>query len=101
MNKLPLLSDDERATVLQILRAHLPQDAQAHIFGSRATGHCKPWSDLDIVIDAKDAIPLSLLASLVEAFDESSLPWKVDLVDRHTVSDGFAKIIDASKIPID
>ena len=39
-------------------------------------------------------------AELAEAFDESALPWKVDLVDRATVSEAFGRIIDAGRIAV-
>ncbi|MBL0924996.1 MAG: nucleotidyltransferase domain-containing protein [Sphingomonadaceae bacterium] len=100
MSRSPHLSDHEKTTVLEILRRHLPDNTQVHVFGSRATGQCKPWSDLDLVIDAQKAIPLALLARISEAFDESSLPWKVDMVDRHSVSKEFARVIDATQVRI-
>ncbi len=86
--------------VRQILKAHLPNDAAVHAFGSRTTGRAKPWSDLDLVIDAGLPLSLECLAALAEAFDESALPWKVDLVDRSNVSSEFGKLIDAAKIAV-
>lgn len=100
MSKQPSLSGDEKTAVMEILRMHLPDNARVYVFGSRATGECKPWSDLDLVIDAQNAIPLALIARIAEAFDESSLPWKVDLVDLHSTSEEFAKVIDATKVRI-
>lgn len=94
------LKDEELALVRQILRAHLPDSATVHAFGSRTTGRAKPWSDLDLVIDAGSALSLDCLAQLAEAFDESALPWKVDLVDRANVSSEFASLIDAAKIAV-
>jgi hypothetical protein len=43
------------------------------------------------------AIPLRTIAMLAEAFDDSGLPWKVDLVDRCAVSDSFGMIIDETQ----
>ena len=94
------LTDMERVTVLEILHAHLPAETKIHVFGSRATGQCKPWSDLDLAIEAPTPLSLSTLASLAEAFDESSLRWKVDLVDRRTVSKEFGAMIDLNKISL-
>lgn len=92
------LSDKELAVVNAILRAHLPNDVTVHAFGSRACGRAKAWSDLDLVLEATAPLPLSLVATLAEAFEESELPWKVDIVDRKTVNDGFGRIIDQSKV---
>ena len=94
------LSKQECATVLGILRSHLPEGAKVHVFGSRATGRCKPWSDLDLVIEAPEALPLSLIARLAEAFEESDLHWKVDLVDRRAVNEEFGRLIDQTKVPL-
>ena len=95
-----VLSDGEQSIVAAILREYLPEDVSAHVFGSRAKGRIKAWSDLDLVLEGPAALPLSLIAALAEAFEESDLPWKVDLVDRKTVSDGFGQLIDQTKIAL-
>lgn len=92
------LTPQEKSVVLAILRDMLPPGTEVSIFGSRATGQCKPWSDLDLSIKAEQPLPLATLASLVEAFDDSPLPWKVDIVDRRHVSEAFGALIDSSKI---
>ena len=94
------LSDKELSAVKAILQAHLPNSATAHVFGSRASGRAKAWSDLDLVLEGIAPLPLTLIAALAEAFEESELPWKVDIVDRKTVSDGFGRLIDQSKVAL-
>lgn len=100
MNAGLSLKDAELVIVRQILRTHLPVSATVHAFGSRTTGRAKPWSDLDLVIDAGSALSLECLAALAEAFDDSELPWKVDLVDRASISSEFGKLIDATRIAV-
>ena len=100
MSAGPALSEAETATVLDILRRQLPAGVRVHVFGSRASGHQKPWSDLDLVLEGAELLPLSLLAELAEAFDESALPWKVDLVDRMAVAEDFGRLIDRSKVDL-
>jgi predicted nucleotidyltransferase len=51
-----------------------------HIFGSRAKGISKPGSDIDLAIMNKE-INSNTLLKLKNDFEESSLPYKVDLVD--------------------
>lgn len=94
------LSDQELAEVRTILRQCLPDGATVRVFGSRAGGRPKPWSDLDLALLGADELPISLMAALREAFDESALPWKVDLVDCRTVSPEFAAIIDRDGVPL-
>lgn len=40
------------------------------------------------------------ISLLADAFDESLLRYKVDLVDRLGVSDAFGAIVDATKVPL-
>lgn len=95
------LSAQEISVVRTILTSHLPVGTRVQIFGSRAQGNAKPWSDLDLALQCEGPLPLSLLAVLAEAFDESCLPWKVDIVDRTSVSDSFASIIDGQAVLLD
>lgn len=69
---------DHLAIVWQVLHEHGPADAQIWVFGSRAKGTIKDFSDLDLAIDA--GLPLTRVeeSNLREAFDESVLPYKVD-----------------------
>lgn len=98
MNPKLALIENEYAVVHAILQMYLPGSVTVHVFGSRASGLTKPWSDLDLVLEDRQSLPLSLIATLAEAFEESALPWKVDIVDRMTVSDGFGHLIDQSKV---
>lgn len=95
------LTPAELAEVRAILRAHLPTGIATGVFGSRARGTPKPWSDLDLVLQGAAPLPLALMAALAEAFDESALGWKVDLIDRCTVGDDFGRIIDETRIALD
>lgn len=94
------LTGAELAEVRRILDAHLPEGIAVGIFGSRAGGSPKPWSDLDLVLEGPEPLPLSLQAALAEAFDESALPWKVDIVDRKAASATFGRIIDAGLVAL-
>jgi len=53
---------------------------------------------LDLVIVSTEPLPLALLAEVAEAFSESDLPWKVDLVDWATTSEVFRQRILAHKV---
>lgn len=76
--------------VHDILNQHLPS-ATVHIFGSRANGSARAGSDLDLLINLGRRITIAELAELKNAFDESDLPFKVDLVDAYSVADGFLR----------
>ncbi len=74
------LSVAERDEVRRILAAHVPE-WQVWVFGSRVTGKAKPMSDLDLGLEGMEALPLGKEADLTEAFAESDLPFRVDVVD--------------------
>lgn len=86
------ISDSEWQQVSAILQRYLLQ-YEVWAFGSRVTGKAKPYSDLDLAIISERALPLTLLAEVAEAFSESDLPWKVDLVDWATTSERFQQVI--------
>ena len=95
------LTPGEEQIVRAILLRHLPPGTRVFVFGSRAGHSPKPMSDLDLSLEGANPLPLANLARLAEEFDESPLRWKVDLVDRASVSDAFGKIIDATKLPFE
>ena len=74
------LSPEHRAQVLGIIRQRLP-DARIWVYGSRATGRARRYSDLDLMLDGSEPIPLRIRGDLDEDFDESNLPIIVDLHD--------------------
>jgi predicted nucleotidyltransferase len=59
------------------------------VFGSRTGPTHRPASDVDLLLDSEVSIPLSTLARLKEAFEESHLPFRVDVVLRSALSPTF------------
>lgn len=76
-----------------ILKKSLHPDVKVWVFGSRATGKAKPFSDLDLAFDFGRPISLEELANLKFAFEESTLPFSVDLVDLQAVDASFKNIV--------
>lgn len=73
------LNDRDIKTIHDIFNQY-PEILLVHIFGSRAKGTSKPGSDIDLAIMNKE-INSNTLLKLNNDFEESSLPYKVDLVD--------------------
>ncbi len=86
--------------VRTILQAGLPAGAKVWVFGSRATGATKRSSDLDLAIDAGRKLSLSELSALNNAFEDSDLPYTVDLVDWTTTSEAFRTIIERERVEL-
>ena len=87
------ISVSELAIVNNILTEYIP-DREVRVFGSRLNGRVKPFSDLDLVIMGDTSINSSLFGDLREAFSESDIPYKVDIVDWASTKEYFRKIID-------
>lgn len=78
--------------VRQILRNHVP-DCAVWVFGSRVSGRAKKYSDLDLAVLSEEPLSLTELGELQEAFSESDLPIKVDVVDYNRASEEFQAVI--------
>jgi len=68
------------------------------VFGSRVKGTYQKFSDLDICI--KDPISDYDASMLEEAFIDSDLPFKVDVILYHQVAPEFQKRIDQEAVPL-
>lgn len=84
----------ERALIADLLAAHLP-GVPVHAFGSRVNGNAKPYSDLDIALISDMPLPIAQVADLAEAFAESDLPFRVDIVEWARIADDFKAVIAA------
>lgn len=98
---LPAVDIDETnwGIVSQILKQYASK-YEVWAFGSRVTGKSKKYSDLDLAIISNEPIPLDTRSALVDAFSESDLPWKVDIIDWATTSERFRGIIKKNKVVI-
>lgn len=74
--------------VTSILQQHVPE-AVVYVFGSRAALTAKPHSDLDLVVVEKAAIAIRRMHLLEEAFADSDLPFRVDVLDWHAIPEDF------------
>jgi type I restriction enzyme S subunit len=93
------LRPDHWAIVRDILAAEIPERAVL-AFGSRARWTAKAHSDLDLAILGDGPQPLDRMAALREAFEDSDLPFKVDLVDLHGVEARFREAIRREAVTV-
>ena len=87
---------DERRTVLALLNRHLP-NTTAWAYGSRVKWTSRPESDLDLVVFARPE-QSAPVAELREAFDESDLPFSVDLFVWDDVPESFRGKIEREHV---
>ena len=76
-----------------------PSEYQVFLFGSRATGNNAKWSDFDVGIMGREALPYSKLERIEGELEESNIPFMVDIVDFARVSDKFKRIALGKIIP--
>ena len=69
-----------------------------YAFGSRAKNKARPLSDLDLCY--KEAIPMKVIIEIEEHFEESDLPFKVDIINWNTCSADFKKLIEPDLVPL-
>lgn len=82
-----------------ILKNCVP-NSEVWAFGSRVKGKAKTYSDLDLAIITQQPLSISEMAIIKEAFDESNLPIRVDVVDWAVTDEIFQKIIANEKVII-
>jgi predicted nucleotidyltransferase len=86
------LSPPQLAAVRAIVDRQLP-GCEVRVFGSRVRGTAKPHSDLDLAIVGSAPLGINRLGRLREAFMESDLPMRVDLLDWHAIPESFRRQI--------
>lgn len=82
-----------RATLLETLG-----NCDVYAFGSRARKSAKPYSDLDLAVRSQHPISQHTLARASLEFEESDLPWSVDIIDIDDVTPEFRKAIESDLV---
>lgn len=78
--------DEVRRIVLARLAGY---DVAVYLFGSRARGTGRRASDVDVAVEPVEPLPLGVLAELREALDESTVPYRVEIVDLSAADEAF------------
>ena len=89
------LEAKHREIVFEILRKY---HYAFYAFGSRVKGTAKRFSDLDLCY--KEPIPDSIVSHIEEDFEQSDLPFKVDLVSFSRCTEDFKKRIEEDGVKI-
>ncbi len=72
--------------------------ANVFVYGSRARGDHKPFSDLDLMVETKNGEPIPLGAYL-ETMQKSNFPYKVDLVNYSDFAEAYKPSYQSDKLP--
>ena len=87
------LSPEQLELVMRILAERVPT-CEVRAFGSRIKQTAKAWSDLDIAVVGSAKMERHDLYDLKEAFEESVLSIKVDVLDWYAISSEFQAVIN-------
>jgi type I restriction enzyme S subunit len=91
---------DHLEIVQDILRECLPAGFMVWVFGSRANWTTKDSSDLDLAVEGAGRLDNKAMVGLEVAFEESDLPYTVDMVDLNAVSPEFKRIVEVQRAPM-
>ena len=91
---------DQLEIVRDILLKHLPAGVKVWVFGSRANWTTKDSSDLDLALGSESKLSHKVLGALKDAFEDSALPYTVDVVDLNRIGDSFRQIVESEKVPL-
>jgi predicted nucleotidyltransferase len=86
------LTDQQLSLLFEIVISPLKeQGATVWIFGSRARGDHKSFSDVDLLyeLQKEKALPPGFMSRIREVIEESSFPFKVDLVNLNEMADSY------------
>ncbi len=86
------IDSGKRDFVVRTIRKYFPS-AEILAFGSRVSGTAKQYSDLDIALRSSSTLSSAQWNALEEEFENSDLPFKVDLIDFSKADEDFQKII--------
>ena len=79
--------------IKDIIHRILPE-AHIFIYGSRVQGVAREYSDVDIALKCAEKVKFTDLLKIKSIFQNSTFPYKVDLVDLNDLKPEFLKIIE-------
>lgn len=88
------MTDDQHALILDLIKKYLP-NITVWAYGSRVKRTARPYSDLDMVVFATPEKKRQV-SDLREAYEESNLPFRVDVLVWDEVPESFRRNIKAT-----
>ncbi len=74
--------------------------SQVRVFGSRATGRARPFSDLDLLMVRPARLSWAQRADLRDLFEASDLPFRVDVVEAEALPEGMSGRVAGESIAL-
>ena len=89
---MPNITEAEKKKIIGLLTVLVPE-VKIYLFGSRARGTHSPHSDIDIALDAGEALSLAAIDEAKSVMAASNLIYRIDVVDMNRVSDDMRSVI--------
>jgi predicted nucleotidyltransferase len=77
--------------IKEVLQKHLTHNEKVFIFGSSVES--EKFGDVDLAVVSGQLVDEKILRSIREDLEESTLPYKFDLVDINQTNDPFRTIV--------
>jgi predicted nucleotidyltransferase len=97
------LTDEQYGLLLQlVVRPLQAAGAEVYIFGSRATGHHHPFSDIDLLYIFPEGkfIAKANLREIKQGIEDSHFPFSVDLVNWDDLVDSYRPSVLKQRIQL-
>jgi uncharacterized protein len=76
------------------------KNLKIYVFGSRAKGNARQYSDLDVALKSDSKIDVDKINKIKIGLDDTTIPYKIDVIDLNEISDSFKSCIEKSLIEI-
>lgn len=92
------VASEAKEKIIAVVSALVPE-AKIYLYGSRARGTYKSWSDIDLALDAGHPIePRGRIAELRDVLRELSIIYRVDVVDFNNISGVFKEEVTFDRV---
>ncbi len=94
------ITAEQYAIVQNILSKNISTHIKVWVFGSRVKNSAKKYSDLDLALENSDGskIDQKVIFALQTDFEDSDLPWTVDVLDLNNITPEFRRLIEQDKV---
>lgn len=78
--------------IINLIVALIP-NAKIYLFGSRARGTHREWSDIDLALDTGVILPNVKIGEVRDVLAATDMPYKVDVLDFQNISADMREVI--------
>lgn len=88
----------EEETIIKGILKRYPYNF--YYYGSRVKGNFTKASDLDILVESKNEIPSVRIETIEREFNESKIPYIVNITNRANIEDYFYNLIKDTLVEV-